>query len=404
MRITAGIKVLRGLRRGAVYDVERGLCWPATDEEIAALVALSRGSSATASVGALSSMRQKGWLERGAPRSHNLEIESVTFKVPDVLEHVWLEVTNSCNLQCNHCYASSGPEVDRTGEMTESEWTSVVDQALEFGVRKITFIGGEPTIRIDLVDGLSAHIKRKDPSVTLRMFSNLSIERLRAQTIDVVERHHIEFGTALYGIDAAMHDRMTNRKGSFYVTVSAIDECVARGVDVFVGMYLNMSSNEDIAAHEEWLRAKGVKRFQVLAPSQVGRGIVVKWKNSPRLNKLPGTFTFSDHQWTAGRQGHNCYYDHFSVMPDGRVTPCIMTRDVSYGSVREVGVRGVLSSQAFTEMSRLSKDRIPGCRDCEFRYACFDCRPDAMEGSRDYLSKPKCGYDPRVELGTPIDE
>ena len=59
----------------------------------------------------------------------------------------------------------------------------------------------------------------------------------------------------------------------------------------------------------------------------------------------------------------------------------------------------MLSSQEFTEMSRLSKDRIPGCKDCEFRYACFDCRPDAMEGSSDYLSKPKCGYDPRVELG-----
>lgn len=349
-------------------------------------------------------MRRRGWLDLGAPRKHNLAIQKPDHQLPDVLEHVWLEITNSCNLRCNHCYASSGPDVDRNGELSAADWIAIVDEALDYGVRKLTFIGGEPTIRLDLVDLVSEHVRQKAPSVILRMFSNLSIEQRRAQTINVVEKHGIEFGTALYGVDAETHDQMTQRKGSFVSTLKAIDECVARGVDVFVGMYLNMSSIDSIASHEEWLLAKGVKRFEVLAPSQVGRGSVVRWKKTPQLNKLPGTLVFSDHQWDAARQGHNCYYDHLAIMPDGRAMPCIMTRDESYGNVREIGLRGVLASNKFTAMAKLSKDLIPGCRDCEFRYACFDCRPDAMEGSVDYLRKPKCGYDPRLELGEPIDD
>lgn len=404
MRVTDSIRVLYGARRAAVYDIERGLSWPASDDEVAALTTLAAGEFPITSTATLSAMRRKGWLRLGAPKKHVLSIEPQNPSLPKTLEHVWLELTNSCNLKCNHCYASSGPDVDRTGEISTAEWIKIVDDALAFGLNKLTFIGGEPTIRLDLVDQISGHVRQRGAKVLLRMFSNLSIQRLRTQTIDVVARHGIEFGTALYGMDDVTHDKMTHRKGSWAATLGAVRECVERDVDVFVGMYLNMTDLGSIAAHEDWLRSLGVKRFQVLAPSQVGRGTVVNWKKTPRTNRLPGTFVFSDHQWRTGRKGHNCFHDHIAVKPDGNVSPCIMTREVSYGNILKQGLNGILESTKYSEMAMLSKDHIPGCRDCEFRYACFDCRPDAMEGTDDYLRKPKCGYDPRLAIGDVIDD
>lgn len=405
MRIDRGIRVLLGARRGAVYDVSRGLCWAADADEIAILKTMAQGKNPDASTLALVQMRKKGWIVPGVPEFHSLTLEpGEQQKKPPQLEHVWLEVTNSCNLKCQHCYANSGPDADRRSELNEDQWIGVVDDALAYGVNKLTFIGGEPTIRIDLVDRLASHARRKDPNVTLRMFSNLSIERLRDRTLDVVSRHGIEFGTALYGIDPTSHDRMTTHKGSWKNTVSAIRECVDREIDVFVGMYINFNSIDTVGDHEEWLRQLGVRRFQVLAPSQVGRGSIVHWSRMPVANKLPGTLTFSEHQWRVARTAHNCYFDHLAVFPDGNTAPCIMTRSVSYGNVAEIGIDRVLDSAEYREMAGLSKDRIPGCSECEYRYACFDCRPDAMGATNDLRKKPNCGYDPRLGLGEHLVE
>lgn len=41
----------------------------------------------------------------------------------------------------------------------------------------------------------------------------------------------------------------------------------------------------------------------------------------------------------------------------------------------------------------LKKDNIKICNQCEFRYCCFDCRPDSI--NEDYTEKPwYCTYNP----------
>ena len=53
-----------------------------------------------------------------------------------------------------------------------------------------------------------------------------------------------------------------------------------------------------------------------------------------------------------------------------------------------------LGGTGFKEKWGISKDHISVCRDCEFRYACSDCRA-YLENPEDAFSKPlKCGYDP----------
>ena len=42
-----------------------------------------------------------------------------------------------------------------------------------------------------------------------------------------------------------------------------------------------------------------------------------------------------------------------------------------------------LSEKPYADLAKMSKDRIEGCRDCEFRYACYDCRSDSNNGAFD---------------------
>ncbi len=93
-------------------------------------------------------------------------------------------------------------------------------------------------------------------------------------------------------------------------------------------------------------------------------------------------------------QTHNCFADRISINQSGEVLPCIMARDSSHGNILKDDLSTILDSSSYKTYSSLSKDKIEGCKDCEFKYGCFDCRPDAQSGSDNLLRKPDCGYSP----------
>src|SRR5437879_5963696 len=56
-----------------------------------------------------------------------------------------LEVTGRCQLECVHCYSSSGPSGSH-GEMQVADWQRVIDEAAAMDVPRVQLIGGEPTL------------------------------------------------------------------------------------------------------------------------------------------------------------------------------------------------------------------------------------------------------------------
>ncbi|MEV6160266.1 radical SAM protein [Nonomuraea sp. NPDC052129] len=62
-----------------------------------------------------------------------------------MLDFAWWEITGKCQLACDHCYASSGPEGTH-GSLSVADWRRVITQTREAGARMGQFIGGEPTL------------------------------------------------------------------------------------------------------------------------------------------------------------------------------------------------------------------------------------------------------------------
>ncbi len=56
-----------------------------------------------------------------------------------------------CNQKCLHCYAAGQPEAE-VRELTTAEWKRVIDQCHKANIPQLTFTGGEPTMRDDLVE------------------------------------------------------------------------------------------------------------------------------------------------------------------------------------------------------------------------------------------------------------
>ncbi len=57
----------------------------------------------------------------------------------------------NCNQKCLHCYAAGQSQAE-TKEITTEEWKKIIDKCKEAYIPQLTFTGGEPTIRKDLVE------------------------------------------------------------------------------------------------------------------------------------------------------------------------------------------------------------------------------------------------------------
>lgn len=406
MRIAPNVHVLSGARRTAVYDFNHGVVWSCSDIEKRLLewIAFGRDWQALRSEhsrdhlsGIATRMREKGWLTAGSPRVTDISFPYERARdTQNRLRHVWVELTQGCNLTCRHCYSDSSPHTKRDGEMTVQKWEEALSVLSAVPIDTITYIGGEPTLRQHDISRLCTFVSSLLPNTEQRIFSNLAIANISRKIVPLARAFGLKVGTSLYGTTAIPHDAMTGHPGSWRRTVDNIATLVGERIDVFVGFYAAGLTPEVRSAAERWLKTLGVENYRILAPSRVGRGRKTDWKAASVGNTVPDHLTFDDpsHDWF---HRHNCYKDHVAISPTGSIQPCIMMRHASYGQVQELqSVNDLFENATFRKFASLSKDMIDGCSVCEFRYGCFDCRPDAMDGTANLFRKPDCGYDPRL--------
>ena len=85
---------------------------------------------------------------------------------------------------------------------------------------------------------------------------------------------------------------------------------------------------------------------------------------------------------------HNCFGERLYIDCELNLYPCAMERRISYGNA----LGSTLENLLHDNIASLTKDKIQGCKDCEYRYACYDCRCDANGAPID--AKPwYCTYD-----------
>lgn len=72
---------------------------------------------------------------------------------------VHINITNKCNLHCQHCYGSYPTKQMETDLPTE-KWLDLVDELAKYGTKRIDVAGGEPLLRKDIGEILSRMKKR----------------------------------------------------------------------------------------------------------------------------------------------------------------------------------------------------------------------------------------------------
>src|SRR5690349_8152598 len=86
-------------------------------------------------------------------------------------------ITTRCPLACSYCHMEGDPAVPghENGLSTE-DWCLLLHAALDSGIRKLKFLGGEPLVRRDL-PAIVRSLRARDPTVDLSVITAGAVPR-----------------------------------------------------------------------------------------------------------------------------------------------------------------------------------------------------------------------------------
>lgn len=395
--------LVKGAQRGAIYNFKTKDVYSVNAITLFLLEQLEKGKTLNQSVKNIPGLNFKEMLtylknledlEIGKFISDNEIIKKTELKKPpETLSFIWLEITTSCNLRCIHCYASSGQSDTSQGIMTEKNWEKVMEESHALGCRRLQLIGGEPFC-IGVNNLLNVvQIARNIGYEFIEVYTNCTM--INSKVLKFFKENNVAIATSLYGSKAEIHDSITQQIGSFNQTVKIIKKIVKLNLPLRVGIIEMRQNTENIKETEKFLYKIGVQEIKIDIVRPSGRGCNEDLLNCSLIDKqnrkspfFPKC-SFSDFQ--KAHYGHNCFANKICITANGDILPCIMERNVVIGNILKDSLQEIMSSEGTKRIRNITKDEIEVCRDCEYRYCCFDCRVRA----ENFYSKPlDCLYNP----------
>ncbi|HEU4387678.1 MAG TPA: radical SAM protein, partial [Blastocatellia bacterium] len=319
------------------------------------------------------------------------------------LPNAIINVTNRCNLRCEHCavymesdgrvsshtaVASRAVALDRVNApLSDShdypfhEITQLIDKLAARGVRNLVLFGGEPLLRRDLAD-IICYAASRVPNLGLATNGTL----FKPEITSTVAAHVKDVRISLDGSCPEVHDRIRGPK-AFVRTMEGIRMLRRTGFrNIYIKAVITRKNVGDIPNLVKLASHLEVKlELNVFLP--LGRGCVTKeelhvdteqlirafkcvWLLAEFYGLDSASFNAACNKWI-GRASDNCGAGDGCVLVDcsGDVYPC---EALQYAPLR----MGNLVTDKFVQIAPLTDtfdrrvDSVPNCSTCEVRYFC----------------------------------
>ncbi|WP_243522609.1 PqqD family peptide modification chaperone [Bacillus pseudomycoides] len=320
---------------------------------------------------------------------------------------VSMELTNQCQLNCIHCFNSSGSA--KSEEMGIRKFIELANDFVNLGVTGFFITGGEPFLKRDvneLVDFLGKN------AVTATFASNaVSISE---RTMDLLEKYpNLGIQVSLDGLEEN-HDFIRNVKGTFQKSVNNIKKMTQRGISVAVSYTMNDYNTNDLPALIELCKNIGCEGINIGLTSNSGRA---KENHVPTevANNFAEILQSSNKQYSTEdffvgldicekkvstvmdqiEHPNKCGagYNALHVMPNGNITPCPAIPGIVLGNVFEKELLEILHFDNIKYSMMLPTPVKRLCGSCELYDQCGNCiasmldQPEEVCHVQRYLQK-----------------
>ncbi|MCU1671363.1 MAG: radical protein [Blastococcus sp.] len=246
-------------------------------------------------------------------------------RVPDVevskspiTGFLWLEITGKCNLACVHCYADSAPDRSH-GSLELEDWKAILQDAAALGIGMVQFIGGEPTLHPHFPELV---IFANECGLEIEVYTNLT--HVTPDLWQLFEERHVSLAASFYSAEPGVQDAITHRRGSQRRTLQNIKAALERSLPLRVGI-VRVLDDQDVTEAERMLRSLGVQHIQLDRVRGIGRGQ-----------------DFGIAEVSVGELCGSCAAGRAAIDPDGWVYPCVFSRWLQVGNIRDQSLEEIL--------------------------------------------------------------
>ena len=337
---------------------------------------------------------------------------------------IW-EVTQACDLSCEHCRADARP-ARHPAELSTTEGKQLLADVREFGEGQLVVLsGGDPLKRPDLVDLVDYGT---DIGLSVTLTPSGTTELTRDAVDDLADAGLRRMAVSLDGATAEAHDAFRGERGSYEATLRAARDAADAGLPLQINTTVCAQTVDELPDIAERVEELGAVLWSVFFLVPVGRGAVLdpvspehaesvmEWLHDLREEAPFGIKTTeAPHYRRVGIQRRRAENgsggasegpgpkrragivagDGFAfVSHTGEIFPSGFLPKPA-GNVREDDVVEVYrDSELFTSLR--DRDQLQGkCGACEFKQICGGSRSRAFATTGDPLaSDPLCEYIP----------
>jgi radical SAM protein with 4Fe4S-binding SPASM domain len=314
-----------------------------------------------------------------------------------MMQRLWLELTQRCNLACRHCFARTDcSSLNCAGSERQADfWCDVISQAADLGCRDIELTGGEPLLRAEFPRVfLHAHTLGLRVSVTTN--ATLLSDAIAKLWQDAPPA---KVKVSFYGWDTASYETVVQKPGVFGSFVDGITRLRKQGTPFKAlvpahplllhhldelrsfatenGATLPLSVGWELMLHEDRVpeRVSGIRSLRS-TPVETARQKMAFSRLALRdfrvllEERKQGTLP-DDRLFCCIAAG-----DTLAVDAAGRLQPCRMLRapSLSYDLTRYSLSKGVSQHMVTVRNHRIESEAgLRHCARCVLRAACSSC-------------------------------
>lgn len=319
-------------------------------------------------------------------------------------------VTNACNMFCDHCYREAGCKAEE--ELSTAEAKTLLEQIARAGFKIMIFSGGEPLTRPDILElveyatslGLRSVFGTNGTLITLEMARKLK------------EAGAMGMGISLDSMDKKKHNEFRKFEGAWEGAVQGMRNCRAVGLPFQIHTTVMDWNNHELEAITDFAVAEGAvaHHFFFLVPTgraktieaeslraeqyeetltrimkkQTEVDIELKPTCAPQFMRIAAQMGVK----TRFRRGCLAGTAYCIISPRGKVQPCAYL-NMELGDVRETPFDEIWKNNEVLNTLRTLEYK-GGCGECSFKKSCGGCRARAAYyHDGDYMAEePWCLY------------
>jgi uncharacterized protein len=330
-----------------------------------------------------------------------------------------LNVTHHCNLACAYCIMAM-PDIrasyqDETQSLTAATGRAAIDVLAKSGYSDsvhITFFGGEPLLKVDVIRSIVEHAKDKYPGrFKYALITNGCL--MRPELYDFFREHDFSFLWSLDG-EPQVHDRLRRFKSGgnasvFSRSFAALQALREAWPDCRVGVNITyLKQTLELPAAVRFFRRHGISSIRMdrgLLPreSPYAIGIEEVGVVNTQLTQVADEYLamlsagdvfvlnpFVNYMRVISKRlpryrACNSGLDYVTVSATGDIYSCYKLLGFADCKLGDVD-RGISNGSAAVLWERLNANRRPGCRGCWARLICAGgCAADNRHLNGSYL-------------------